>query len=462
MNDYVVARGVIIGMLIVPSFLAISLIALRSREPDNRALRFSFAAAFMVTALLWAAIIVIGIATPGDHSLSGPDPANPIFFIVTILMDIVATGSFLMLNMARTKSELRESELLYRNLADNLPDYVLVYAGESILYSNPAATRLMDPSGSTLAGRSIYSFLTPERAETQRVAPAACNTGESPVLPGGKVSEADIRLPDGTIRHCLVKTVGIEYKGIPSCLAVITDITERKDAENALSRANKKLTILSSITRHDLKNQLTALSAYLDLSADSIGNVSSARDYISNAIKITRTMEEQIDFTKIYEDMGTTAPVWQNVSASIRRASATLPLRDVTVTIDRSDIEIRADPLFEKVFYNLIENALHYGGDGMTSIQITSKETAAGLVIACEDNGVGIPDNDKSHLFTQGFGKHTGLGLFLSREILLITGISITETGTAGKGARFEITVPGGEYRFTGRTGVPDATGSSG
>jgi signal transduction histidine kinase len=44
--------------------------------------------------------------------------------------------------------------------------------------------------------------------------------------------------------------------------------------------------------------------------------------------------------------------------------------------------------------------------------------------------------------------KNTGLGLFLSREILAITGITITENGTPGKGARFEITVPEGMYRF--------------
>jgi signal transduction histidine kinase len=56
-------------------------------------------------------------------------------------------------------------------------------------------------------------------------------------------------------------------------------------------------------------------------------------------------------------------------------------------------------------------------------------------------------------IFERGYGKNTGLGLFLSREILAITGITITENGVPGKGARFEITVPKGAYRFTG-TGV--------
>jgi len=102
------------------------------------------------------------------------------------------------------------------------------------------------------------------------------------------------------------------------------------------------------------------------------------------------------------------------------------------------------------VFYNLIDNALKYGGERMKTIRVSSQESDNHLVIVCEDDGVGITDEDKKKLFRKGFGKHTGLGLFLSREILAITGITITENGIPGKGARFEITVPKGAYRFTG------------
>jgi signal transduction histidine kinase len=55
---------------------------------------------------------------------------------------------------------------------------------------------------------------------------------------------------------------------------------------------------------------------------------------------------------------------------------------------------------------------------------------------------------DIKHSFKRGFGNNTGLGLFLSREILAITGIAITESGETGKGARFEIMVPKGGYRY--------------
>ena len=66
----------------------------------------------------------------------------------------------------------------------------------------------------------------------------------------------------------------------------------------------------------------------------------------------------------------------------------------------------------------------------------------------CEDDGVGISDENKEKIFDRGFGKNTGLGLFLSREILSLTGITIHETGEPGKGVRFEIKLPNGAYRF--------------
>jgi len=68
-------------------------------------------------------------------------------------------------------------------------------------------------------------------------------------------------------------------------------------------------------------------------------------------------------------------------------------------------------------------------------------------ILMYEDDGKGIPAEEKERIFERGFGKNTGLGLFLSREILSITGITIKETGEPGKGARFEMTIPKGMYR---------------
>jgi len=53
----------------------------------------------------------------------------------------------------------------------------------------------------------------------------------------------------------------------------------------------------------------------------------------------------------------------------------------------------------------------------------------------------------KNQIFEKGYGKNSGLGLFLVREILEITGFEIEETGRENVGARFEITIPARAFR---------------
>ncbi|MEI6842822.1 MAG: ATP-binding protein, partial [Methanomicrobiales archaeon] len=88
-----------------------------------------------------------------------------------------------------------------------------------------------------------------------------------------------------------------------------------------------------------------------------------------------------------------------------------------------------------------------YGGK-ITTIRFSALKSGDDYLILCEDDGVGIPADEKEKIFVRGFGKNTGLGLFLSREILSITGITIAETGEPGKGARFEMVVPKGAWRM--------------
>jgi len=257
---------------------------------------------------------------------------------------------------------------------------------------------------------------------------------------------------DGEIRHIIVRfgiTKDTEGRTIKTHGAN-QDITDRKSAEKALRQVNKQLNLLSSITRHDILNQLLVLKGYLELSHEVIDKPETLIEYIKKEEKATNTIEAQIVFTRDYQELGVAAPEWQNVNASIRKAVAGLPMRDIRVEPDPADPEVYADPLFEKVFYNLIDNALRYGGEQMKTIRVLSQESDASLTIICEDDGVGITAEDKKKLFTKGFGKNTGLGLFLSREILAITGITITENGEPVKGARFEITVPKGVYQFKG------------
>jgi signal transduction histidine kinase len=118
----------------------------------------------------------------------------------------------------------------------------------------------------------------------------------------------------------------------------------------------------------------------------------------------------------------------------------------VKIIFETGNVEILADPMLKKVFYNLIDNSLKHGGK-VTSIHISSDVGEDIARIVYEDDGVGIPYEKKEKIFEEGYGTDHGLGLFLIKEILKITHVEIIESGTPNIGARFEILVPKGAYR---------------
>ncbi len=229
-------------------------------------------------------------------------------------------------------------------------------------------------------------------------------------------------------------------------LSVGTDITGRKKTEEALSEANKKLNLLSSITRHDVLNLITALKGYQELSFE-IETDEKKKDFLKKEIDLTNSIQSQIEFTKDYQDLGLSAPIWHDVSACIHRAQNRLGISSIQITISFSGVFVFADPLFEKVIYTLIDNSIRHG-ERVTRISWEIEQKNDGHTLVFEDNGTGILDVDKERIFIRGVGKNTGLGLFLSREILTITGLTIRETGVFGKGARFEIEIPPGALKM--------------
>ncbi len=173
-------------------------------------------------------------------------------------------------------------------------------------------------------------------------------------------------------------------------------------------------------------------------------------EFIMRAEQAAKNIEGQILFTKMYQDIGVHTPTWQNVEGLIKKAKTGLLPASISLTVNLGDLEIYADPLLEKTFYMLLENSMRHGmqvSELRFSYHITGDET---LHLIYEDDGVGISFDDKGHIFERGYGKHTGFGLFLAKEILSITGLMIAETGEPGKGARFEISVP--ERRVPVRT----------
>ena len=237
----------------------------------------------------------------------------------------------------------------------------------------------------------------------------------------------------------------INLDGRPAVLCIARDLSEQKRTEQVLQDANRKLNLLSSITRHDILNKIAVLSGYLNLAKDMKLDPTMAQ-YVEKMDTVTNSIIQHIEFTRVYQDLGTTAPQWQDLSAVLPRS---LVPKNVTLYTDLPGVKVYADPILKTVFSNLLDNTLRHGKQTKT-ITVSTHESSEGLIIVWEDDGIGIPVKEKEKIFRKGYGKNTGLGLFLSKEILSITGITIRETGEPGKGARFEMTVPKRAYQFTG------------
>jgi signal transduction histidine kinase len=126
----------------------------------------------------------------------------------------------------------------------------------------------------------------------------------------------------------------------------------------------------------------------------------------------TRLIHDQIEFTRVYQNLGIQSPEWKDAGELVQKATEIgIPDR-IRVENELYGLFVYADPLLERVFYNLIDNALRHGGPRLTSIRFWWQYDDDVVCILCEDDGQGIRDDLKERIFERGYGSNTGLGLF--------------------------------------------------
>ncbi|HUH79078.1 MAG TPA: HAMP domain-containing sensor histidine kinase [Methanoregula sp.] len=234
--------------------------------------------------------------------------------------------------------------------------------------------------------------------------------------------------------------------------AIVFDI-RRTRAETITRRANEDLNMLNGIIRHDIFNTLTGLIGYIGM-AEQAETVPELKEKLVTISALSEKIREQIAFTRDYQDLGMKRPVWQDVGAVIREQSSPIRFGEVQLCVELSGLEIYADPLLGRVFYQLLKNSVVHGNT-VTRINVSAVVSGDAAVIVIEDDGVGIPAARKAAIFDRRATGTTGLGLFIVKEILSLTGITIAETGVPGRGARFEIRVPKGRARIRETRGLP-------
>jgi PAS domain S-box-containing protein len=341
----------------------------------------------------------------------------------------------------RVEDELRIENEKNRGLMDHANDAIFIADAETgmLIEANRKAQDLVGKSLEEIRTLHFNELHPPEfRSEVTEYIERLIREGSgSKMLP---VLDRESRLVPVIINATAI------YHGERRCiLGIVHDISEIQMTQEALQFSNRKLNLLSEITRHDIRNKLTVIGGYLDLVRDRPDEPEYSM-YLRKINDTVRTIGENIEFTRVYQNLGATAPSWQNVHNAFFHACTHVDIKKICVQSDVAGMDIFADPLLERAFYNLVENALKHG-NRVSTIRISARAGRESATIIIEDNGSGVPPFDKENIFSKGFGKNTGLGLFLVKEILSITGITIKETGEYQKGARFELTVPHGAFR---------------
>jgi len=320
------------------------------------------------------------------------------------------------------------------------PDLLcIINADGRFLRLNPAGESLLGSRDRDWETRSLFDMVSPEDL-------GATRTVLRYIGRGGKATTFvnRVRRPDGSCRW-------VEWRafisGRKQIYAVARDITEQRTVEQALMEANRKLNLLTDLTHHDIRNKLTVLTGYLDLFRKYPAEPYFSM-YSEKISDLVAAITAQVEFTRVYQNLGEVSPGWYNVDMLFCKVCKQLNTIPVEVYSRPDRWEIFAVPLVEKVLHTIVDNALRHGTT-LTEIRRNAYETPEGLVISVEDNGIGIAQDFKEQIFKNESGQSVGHchSLFLAREILSITGMTIHETGRAGKGARFEILVPKGTYR---------------
>lgn len=387
-----------------------------------------------------AVVGIIGIDMDQKVVVERLNYLNGIFFLLGMISILAAVIGIIVIERRRSIDEgLMEANRNYlTQIFESVRAGIIIIDAEShtLVDANPSALAMIGVSKENCTGKVCHSFICPAEPRNCPVS----NQGQS------VNNQEQVLLTSRGVHIPIIKSVvPLVLDGKPCLLETFVDITDRKKAEEDLVTAIQKLKILSVVTRNDIITDIYALEGYIELIRDDLPTMqahplSGKINWVMDRIRL------KIAFFKDYDESGTKEPVWQDVSSSFQAAAERLRIAGLSVRSEVNGLEIFADPLLEKVFFHLLDNTLRHGIHA-TDVRVSQQFSGNSLVLVYEDNGAGVPEEDKQRIFERGVGSLTGLGLFFAREVLALTGITIRECGEPGTGARFEMCVPEGKYR---------------
>jgi PAS domain S-box-containing protein len=337
--------------------------------------------------------------------------------------------------------KLRERENLYQSLFDHSENGTLLIRMTGpepiILEANWKASELIGQSISNLRASPLSGFWDPE----------ACRNFILLLQDTGAVYAAEETFRTPGEKNVVVL---VSAARLPEGRAILTfiDISSRVQAEKALAAANDKLSFLSRISIDHLHRSIDTIIETID-AEEVVCSESQGKGFCERLRTLAWNVTRQLFLAESYKDLGAVSPAWLPVQEILESVPVPRSAGPVSVRSWTARLEIYADPLFATVLEHILGNALRHGKT-TKNLVVTYHETGNGLDLVIADDGIGIPTERKQAIFEYDAGGHAGMGLFICRQIVAVTGMTLSENGTEGNGARFVIHIPGEGYRIEG------------
>jgi PAS domain S-box-containing protein len=315
-----------------------------------------------------------------------------------------------------------------------------------ITYWNHAAEQLYGWTEAEVLDRNIMEVIPAETSREQ-----AENRLKGLIAGESWSGEFLAKRRDGTPFPAIVTGAPIindngEFLGI---IGISTDITEQKWMQEVLGEAitkvaelNEKLRVVESLTRHDLRNKLSALNGLVYILKKRCSENPEAQQHLRDIELVAQQMLRILEFERIYSQVGAEELDYINVEQHLSQAvSLFSDLKGAKLINDCHGLTVFADSLLRQLFYNLIDNSLKYG-EKTSKIRVHYEVEKDQVKLIYDDDGVGIAEEIRDNLFREGFGKGTGYGLYLIKRICEAYGWTIAETGKQCQGVQFTMVIP--------------------
>ncbi|MDD1715485.1 MAG: PAS domain S-box protein, partial [Methanolinea sp.] len=261
--------------------------------------------------------------------------------------------------LRESKRKVRESEEQFRLFIRDFPGTIFVMDQDSrFLMVSQKAENIFHRPPNSLVGSTNSEIFPPEQAERfthwER---------EILKLPSGEYREytEEAESEGRTLTYMILLFPIHREDESPLIGGFAMDVTQERMEKEALLRAHKKMKILSSITRHDITNKISLLLAYGQIMREHTAGDPTMMEIIRKQSAAVNAIRHQIEFAKIYQEMGYQAPRWHKASLVLIYAASHLDFSGVELKNRLKNLELFADPMLEKVFYNLLENSLQHG-----------------------------------------------------------------------------------------------------